>query len=245
MKTIAIITLALLAASCTETDSDRSGLDTISYMPPEIPDGAETVEFERLGEDQLLSGDVGVGSAKPDDGKPFYWGLEDGEPLTVMWSDLMPEGSEEELEEEYEKFYEMLEQRYMENATTLADADPYAAIPEGSGLDYMPQLGDFKTVEYLDGELVRVPGYVVPFDFDSNQKHHEFLFVPYMGACIHTPPPPPNQIIFVRADPAIQVDDIWTPFWITGTLSTGKTESNLGDAAYALSMSDIEPYASP
>lgn len=157
----------------------------------------------------------------------------------------MPQGSEEALMKEYEAFYAMLEKRYAANATSLVDADPYARIEEGSEFDFMPQLGGFETVEGLDGVLIRMPGYVVPFDFQSDSKHGEFLFVPYMGACIHTPPPPPNQIIFVRADPAIKIADIWAPYWIEGTLMTEKTENELGNTAYALSMTKIEDYALP
>ncbi|MEL7284377.1 MAG: DUF3299 domain-containing protein, partial [Pseudomonadota bacterium] len=174
------------------------------------------------------------------------WGVKEGEPLTIMWEDLMPEGSEEDLMREYEQFYAMLEKRYAANTTTLADAaDPYAKIEEGSDLDFMPQLGTFDTVTELDGEEVRIPGYVVPLDFETRQRHREFLFVPYMGACIHTPPPPPNQIIFIRADPAVRIDDIWVPYWLEGTLNTEKTENNLGDTAYSMSMSLMEPYPAP
>ena len=69
--------------------------------------------------------------------------------------------------------------------------------------------------------------------------------MPYMGACIHTPPPPPNQIILIRAEPAVRIKDIWVPYWIEGTLSTEKTENELGDTAYAMEMSEIELYATP
>ena len=97
-------------------------------------------------------------------------------------------------------------------------------------------------VEELDGERIRIPGYVVPFDFSTNARHAEFLFVPYMGACIHSPPPPPNQLILARADPKIRVDDIWAPYWLEGTLHTESTENELGDTAYTMTMDLIEPY---
>ena len=69
-------------------------------------------------------------------------------------------------------------------------------------------------------------------------------FVPYMDACTHTPPPP-NQIIFVRADPAIQIRDIWAPFWLEGELSTEENRNGLGDAAYTLRLDQLEPYPAP
>jgi len=76
-----------------------------------------------------------------------------------------------------------------------------------------------------------VPGYVVPFDFSADAEHKEFLLVPYFGACLHTPPPPPNQIIFIKADPAAKILDIEDPVWIEGTLSTGEFKSDLGDSS--------------
>lgn len=207
--------------------------------PPPIPEGAETVAFERTS-----AAAATTNTTEPDSASQGtqYWGVKEGDPLPIMWEDLMPEGSEEALMKEYEAFYAMLEKRYAASSTSLFDADPYAQIEEGSEFDFMPQLGSFETVEELDGVLIRMPGYVVPFDFKSDSKHREFLFVPYMGACIHTPPPPPNQIVFVRADPAIKIEDIWAPYWIEGTLMTEKTENELGNTAYALTMSKIEDY---
>lgn len=244
-----VITVAGLSAVLSACGSAES--DSVNTVPPPIPEGAETVEFV-----YPTPTDPPSAAAAPENQperepeaeaatrtETIYWGVKEGEALTIMWEDLMPEGSEEELMREYEEFYAMLEQRYMANTTTLADAaDPYAAIAEGSELDFMPQLGNFDTVTELDGEVVRIPGYVVPFDFNSKARHSELLFVPYMGACIHTPPPPPNQIIFVRADPAIQVEDIWVPYWIEGTIETEKVENELGDAAYAMEITTIEPY---
>lgn len=155
----------------------------------------------------------------------------------------MPEGAQEELEREYAEFYAMLEARYQANASTLIDAAPYSEIEEGSANDVMPQLGTFEAVESLDGKRVRLPGYVVPFDFDPKKRHTSFLLVPYMGACIHTPPPPPNQIVFVSADPSVRIGDIWAAYWIEGILRTEKNVNGVGDAAYTLEMKSLTPYS--
>lgn len=233
---------AAIMTACVGESAEPAQSVTQTDVPPPVPEGAETVAFERVA-DTVTVAETAASEAGTDPTQ--YWGVKDGEPLPIMWEDLMPEGSEEALMKEYEEFYAMLEKRYAANATSLVDADPYARIEEGSEFDFMPQLGGFETVEDLDGVLIRMPGYVVPFDFSTDSKHREFLFVPYMGACIHTPPPPPNQIIFVRADPAIKIADIWAPYWIEGTLMTEKTENELGNTAYALSMSKIEDYAAP
>lgn len=239
MRFLAGLCLAGALAAC-----GGSGEPDQTASPP-IPDGAETVVFDRPGQAEQAVAEIDASGTSAKSGKTIYWGVKEGEALTVMWEDLMPEGSEEELMREYEEFYAMLEKRYAANTTTLADADPYAMIEEGSEFDYMPQLGTFETVDELNGEYVRIPGYVVPFDFSSKLRWKEFLFVPYMGACIHSPPPPPNQIVLVRADPPVRVKDIWAPYWIEGTLSTEKTENDLGDTAYSMRMSSIEPYPVP
>ena len=235
------LVLALCACNARATSPD----DAPSTAVPAIPEGAETVAFERETTNSNSATRAEMDEGDTADKKPRYWGIKDGEPLTIMWEDLMPEGSEEALMREYQEFYAMLEKRYAANTTTLADADPYGAIAEGSEFDYMPQLGSYETVSDLDGEFVKIPGYVVPFDFNTKNRQSEFLFVPYMGACIHTPPPPPNQIIFIRADPAVRIKDIWTPYWIEGILQTEKNENDLGNTAYAMEMQSVEPYPIP
>lgn len=240
---IAACICGISACGAPQAETPREATPTAA--PPPIPEGAETVIFEAAENATPVSDSTTNTEAGSAVSEPIYWGVKDGDPLPIMWEDLMPEGSEEALIREYEEFYAMLEKRYAANTTSLVDADPYARIEEGSDLDFMPQLGNFETVEALDGVLIRMPGYVVPFDFKTDSTHREFLFVPYMGACIHTPPPPPNQIIFVRADPAIKVDDIWAPYWIEGTLQTEKTENDLGNTAYSLSMTRIEDYDGP
>lgn len=232
---------ALYLIGCSAPEAPSSP-DADQTAPPPLPPGAETVEFERPTQAEQAAAEIDVQVKQASSIGTVYWGVKDGEPLGIMWEDLMPEGSEEELMAEYERFYAMLEKRYAANTTTLANANSFAEIEEGSELDFMPQLGSFDTVEELDDMLIRIPGYIAPFDFESSKKHREFLFVPYMGACIHTPPPPPNQIIFVRADPAVRVPDIWAPYWIEGVLTTEKNENDLGNTAYALTLTELEPY---
>jgi hypothetical protein len=101
----------------------------------------------------------------------------------------------------------------------------------------------------LDGQLVRMPGYVLPLEF-SGRAVSEFLLVPWIGACIHTPPPPPNQIVYVRPDKPLRDVRIFAPVWITGRMSIASTtkslflidgESNI-DIGYAMASAAVEPY---
>ena len=164
----------------------------------------------------------------------------------IVWDDLMPEGEFERLDQLYGDFYAKLEADMKKGQQSLMEAgtsgDVASLIEEGSADDSMEQIGTFNVVEDLDGKPVRIPGYVVPFDFSAESKHSEFLLVPYFGACLHTPPPPPNQMLFVRADPPAKVDSIYEPVWLEGTLSTGEFRSDLGDSAYEMTLSKIEPY---
>ncbi|MEL6386472.1 MAG: DUF3299 domain-containing protein [Pseudomonadota bacterium] len=237
-----VFALVALLAACGSPGAANAP-ETDYSVPPPMPENAETIDFEKAPAAPPAEQDDDAGSKTEDDeDRPRYWGIAPGEAVPIMWEELMPEGSFEELMRQQDEFFAMLEKRYGANQTTLSGATPFSEIEEGSELDYMPQLGSFDVVEELDGELIRIPGYVVPFDFNPSRRHSEFLFVPYMGACIHTPPPPPNQIIFVYAEPAIQVKDIWTPYWLEGTLTAQQTLNELGDAAYSLGLDALEPY---
>ena len=147
------------------------------------------------------------------------------EVTTVSWEDLMPEGEDERLETLYTEFYSNLEQQYKNDQTTLMGSQEYNAllssIPDGSANDTMEQIGTFNVVSDLDGQAIRIPGYIVPLNFSQSSEYDEFLLVPYFGACLHTPPPPPNQMVFVRAKPAAKVASIYEPVWLEGTLKTG------------------------
>lgn len=70
----------------------------------------------------------------------------------------------------------------------------------------------------LDKQLIRMPGYLLPLEF-VGQKVTEFLLVPFVGACIHSPPPPPNQIVYVKSDRPIDIKTAFEAVWITGHIS--------------------------
>jgi len=67
------------------------------------------------------------------------------------------------------------------------------------------------------GQIIRMPGYLLPLELDGNLAI-EFLLVPTVGACIHTPPPPANQIVHVRYPAGYPTDSLYTPVWISGKL---------------------------
>jgi len=97
------------------------------------------------------------------------------------------------------------------------------------------------SVPGLDGARVRLPGFVVPLD-ESPEGLRSFLLVPYFGACIHTPPPPANQIVLVRlAAPRKGLRSMDT-VWARGTLRVDRGTSELGASGYRLDAAGVEPY---
>ena len=91
-----------------------------------------------------------------------------------------------------------------------------------------------KTVAAFDGKPIRLGGYPVPLESDSKGRSTLFFLVPYPGACIHVPPPPPNQLVLVRYPKGIELEDIYNPLWVSGTLKIEQVNNELADAAYAL-----------
>jgi hypothetical protein len=91
-----------------------------------------------------------------------------------------------------------------------------------------------------DGNLVRVPGFMVPLE-DSADQVTEFLLVPYVGACIHTPPPPANQILQVQTAQKVKVN-LYDPIWVTGRFRISTAKSPYGDVAFQVKAESISPY---
>jgi hypothetical protein len=99
-----------------------------------------------------------------------------------------------------------------------------------------------RELESVVGRGVKVPGYMVPLE-DWAGEVSEFLLVPYVGACVHTPPPPPNQLVYVRMENGQRVPvSFWNPVWIHGTLTVEKTTNLYGSASFTVAGTSITPY---
>jgi hypothetical protein len=106
-------------------------------------------------------------------------------------------------------------------------------------------------VEELNGQAVRIPGYLLPLEI-TDARVTEFLLVPYIGACIHVPPPPPNQIVYVKvvSQKGYKKKRLYDPVWVTGKISVMSTVKELyltdGSAdinvGYVMHANRIEPY---
>jgi hypothetical protein len=128
---------------------------------------------------------------------------------------------------------------------------PKALVQEAVNIDWRVLAGlDYTngkstdTLKKLEGKMVRIPGFVVPLD-DFQEEGAEFLLVPYYGACVHTPPPPPNQIVMVEmgGKKAIKLN-LFDAVWMSGRLKISSVESPYGTVGYQLEGMKVEPYSS-
>jgi len=104
-----------------------------------------------------------------------------------------------------------------------------------------PQTINAPVVKELDGQLIKIPGFVVPLEGDNN-KVTEFLLVPYFGACVHVPPPPSNQLIYVTFPDGAPAEAMYDPIWVTGKLSTKEWKGELAQVGYTMEGIRVAPY---
>jgi len=96
-------------------------------------------------------------------------------------------------------------------------------------------------VSAMNRRRVRLPGYLVPIDLEG-ERVRSFLMVPYFGACIHVPPPPPNQVVFVELEDAVSLADPYGAHWVTGELRTSNSSTDLAEAAYSMRGESVEVF---
>jgi len=151
----------------------------------------------------------------------------------IRWSELVPEG--------WDPFAIMREKNKERGAALLSDADPRML----QVMREMREIWDNAPVnEAMDGAVVKLPGYVVPLE-EAGGAIKEFLLVPYFGACIHSPPPPANQIVHVvPAKPArgLRSMDV---VWVSGKLHAKRQDSYMGKSGYHMDAFRIETYVAP
>ena len=157
-------------------------------------------------------------------------------PRQLKWADLIPKAAPAAAAQASKTFFG--------GAMPMPDGGPPPApLAEGKfmsvkrrqpGSDRPPAV-----VPELDGQSVSIGGYVVPLDFDATTVK-EFLLVPFVGACIHVPPPPANQIIYVKTDKGFEVGGAFDPVTVTGKINTTVAFTGLADAGYTITADSVE-----
>lgn len=147
----------------------------------------------------------------------------------VTWSALVPKG------------WNPRQRLGDRDVSGLDDSDPRA---QQYMRDLRQILDTAPIVPELNGVAIKMPGYVVPLE-QTGEGLKEFLLVPYFGACIHTPPPPANQIVHVRAQRPVKGIDGMSAVWVSGTMRTVRHDSGVGVSGYLLELFLMAPYRSP
>jgi len=137
----------------------------------------------------------------------------EAEAMELFWEDLIPEGY-----------------------------DPLEEVPEIDHNKAMAQVNANAPVrKELNNKLVRIPGFVVPLEGDDD-KMTEFLLVPFFGACIHVPPPPSNQIVYVNFPGGVDVDSLYDAIWLTGVMNTEGWTGELASVGYNMVGQKVAPF---
>jgi len=146
---------------------------------------------------------------------------------TLEWSQLIPAGAP------------IIEPQLapMHDLSQLSNALAAESAPAAH-----QQVPNAPVVKALDGQQVKLPGYIVPLEVNEEGRTTEFLLVPYYGACIHVPPPPSNQIVHIVSEMGVRVEDLYQPYWIEGRMQVKNTSSELADAGYQMEAEKIYAY---
>ena len=157
---------------------------------------------------------------------------------SIEWTDLMPQDDLEAL---------LNPPDYLDDIEDGSEEDQLRGqfqLPASKAGDdrYQQALQSTRIMSEFDQQKIRIPGYIVPLEFAKDQRVIRFFLVPYFGACIHVPPPPPNQIIYGIYDKGVKVNYLHEAFWLTGTLTTALIQNDVATSAYTLDVTDIAPY---
>lgn len=158
----------------------------------------------------------------------------------IIWEELKPE--DEKLRDM--EAQEASDLQSLELVNDWYAADTYSDLPGLSGGYYgaPPQSHSVGIVAQMSGQRIRIPGFIVPLEFEEGKLVTEFFLVPYFGACFHKPPPPPNQTIYVTSAEPVKYESIYDPVWVMGVIKTEQRANEVATAAYSMDFELLEPF---
>lgn len=116
-------------------------------------------------------------------------------------------------------------------------------VHDGEGPPLLPdEIMTGRVVTAMANTRGRIPGFVVPLKITGDMRIHEFFLVPYFGACIHVPPPPPNQLIHMKYEKGFKLEALYDPVWVAGTILIDRTENVMGTSSYSMVVESVYPY---
>jgi hypothetical protein len=154
----------------------------------------------------------------------------------LEWDEMMPDGYVESLLK--------LSENSDFSATDAFSFDDDSEEAQNAYNELRANLASAPIVSELHNQQVKIAGFIVPLDFDfDTETFQSFLLVPYFGACIHTPPPPSNQIVHVSTKTPLNQEWLDYAVWVNGILSTKSKDSEQGYAGYSMQNVTLEEYS--
>jgi len=158
--------------------------------------------------------------------------------IDIEWTQLMPADDLAALMNPPEFIVDI------EDGTALDNVAALSELSKGNDTAkrFKDALQSSRVIHAFNEQDIRLPGFIVPLESDDNQRVTAFFIVPYFGACLHLPPPPPNQIVYVEYAKGVELPNIQDPFWFEGTIIIDQTENDLGSSAYTMKLDSVRPY---
>ncbi|WP_158768383.1 DUF3299 domain-containing protein [Paraglaciecola sp. L1A13] len=156
--------------------------------------------------------------------------LNKSERIQIGWRNLLPNSDQSVLA------------KYQSNNEKSLSEQVALSIKSSTDQAYQSALYSTDVVEQIIGQHVSISGYIVPIDLNEDRSVKRFFLVPYYGACIHYPPPPPNQMIYVDLIDGFSKIMMSQAFTLTGVLEKGLFEDHQGTSAYKLNLSEIKEF---
>ena len=153
-------------------------------------------------------------------------------PLT--WTALIPQKEQDVI-----AYYQAPNQAQAPSDLKGMTAQILRSIEAATDPAYQEALMSTNTVSGFEKQMVSISGFIVPIDFYADKTVKNLFLVPYFGACIHFPPPPPNQIIFIQLEAGLQDVDITQAYTLVGEINLGLFEDPMGTSAYTLDVVSI------
>ncbi len=128
------------------------------------------------------------------------------------------------------------------SAQDALDSFQQRQLEDEQAQQYQAALSSTRVIQGFDGKAIRIPGFIVPLAQNEDKEVTRFFIVPYFGACLHMPPPPPNQILYVESEQGITLENLYDPYWFEGVVSIEQKVDAMGTSAYSLSLDNYALY---
>lgn len=168
-----------------------------------------------------------------------------GDPVVyeeIEWVDLMPEGDLQTLLNPPEALNNIVDGSPQDSVTGGLNPRDGDIADQIAVQQYQQALVSTQVRSEFNDRPIRLAGFVVPVEFDDDQNIFSFFLVPYFGACLHMPPPPPNQIIYGRFPEGFTIESLYQPYWLEGQIRTELVENDTATSAYVMDVASVGIY---